>query len=47
MDKNENLTNNSNKVPSSDSSKKPIVLDQVPEPRGKYGGQIDSDLDNY
>jgi hypothetical protein len=47
LDKNEKLNNKSNNETSTDTSKKPIVLDQVPEPRGKYGGQIDTDLDNY
>jgi hypothetical protein len=47
LDKNEKLNNKSNNETSTDASKKPIVLDQVPEPRGKYGEQIDTDLDNY
>ncbi|MEH7547936.1 hypothetical protein [Neobacillus vireti] len=47
MDKNQKLNDKSNNDSTSDASKKPIVLDEVPEPRGKYGGQIDTDLDNY
>jgi hypothetical protein len=49
LDKNEKvpLKNKSNNDSSSDVSKKPIVLDQAPEPRGKYGAQIDTDLDKY
>jgi hypothetical protein len=31
----------------SHNAKKPIVLDQAPDPRGKTGAQIDTDLDNY
>jgi cell wall assembly regulator SMI1 len=41
------LKNKSNNDLSSDVSQNPIVLDQAPEPRGKYGAQIDTDLDNY
>lgn len=46
LDKNEKvpLKNKSNNT---DVSQKPIVFDQAPEPRGKYGAQIDTDLDNY
>jgi len=47
LDKSKKMSNKSNKASKSDAPKKPIVLDQVPEPRGKYGGQIDTDLDNY
>jgi len=47
LDKNQKLNDKSNKDSTTDASKKPIVLDEVPEPRGKYGGQIDTDLDNY
>jgi hypothetical protein len=49
LDKNEKvpLKNKSNNDLSSDASQKPIVLDHVPEPRGKYGAAIDTDLDNY
>lgn len=49
LDKNEKvpLKNKSNNDLSSNVSEKPKELDQVPEPHGGYGAQIDSDLENY
>jgi hypothetical protein len=49
LDENEKapLKNKRNNDLSSDASQKPIVLDEAPEPRGKYGAQIDTDLDKY
>jgi len=47
LDKNKKVENQSHTNLSSDASKKPKVVDEVPDPRGKYGGQVDGDLNDY